>query len=76
MSVGTELNLIPEIENPAELFKPGGLDSILAIHRSKGPRDGARLFDRSRTQGHRVSSPARSHRRKRYIDDAGKYAGF
>ena len=72
MSTTTELNLIPEIENPAELFKPGGLDPILAAIEAK-----VREFelDISTDRGRReVASLARKiASSKTYIDDAGKY---
>ena len=71
MSTGTELNLIPEIENPAELFKPGGLDPILQSIEAR-----VREFDLdiSTERGRReVASLARKiASSKTFIDDAGK----
>ena len=63
MSTANELSLIPEIENPAELFRPGGLDPILAAIEAKVRE---MELDASTDRGRKASRqwPARSHRRR------------
>ena len=71
MSSVTEVALIPEIENPAEIFVAGGLDPILASIEAKVQE---MELDISTERGRReVASVARKiASSKTFIDDAGK----
>ena len=72
MPTQTELALIPEIDNPAEIFKAGGLDPILENIAAKvREMDLDISTDRGRKE---IASVARKiASSKTYIDDAGKY---